>query len=201
MTQFFDAKILFWLFSLIFSFLSYFIYYRSILKWKSKPHILSWLIWWIISLVICLIQLYDGAWFWALNIGFIAIVCFWIVFLSYKKWERKITKQDKNTFILGLLAIVIWIFTNDPFFSVLLLIIIDVLWFVPTFTKSYKKPFEESWQSYWLASLGYFFSILAMSNLSFLTIGFVIVTLLCNAWLAIMIFYRRFSVVKEVEVL
>lgn len=186
-----DSKIVFWLISLIFTFLSYFIYYKSIFKGKSKPHIFSWFIWGLISTIICIIQIYDNAWIWAINTWFVALLCLWIAFLSFKKWEKEITKVDKISLGVGLLSIILWIFTKDPLYSVLLLIGIDLFWFIPTFFKSYKKPYEENGNAYFLASLGYWFSILAMSHISFLTVGFIIFTFVSNLLLSILIFYRR----------
>lgn len=187
-----DSKIIFWILAVFFTFLSYFIYYKSIFKWESKPHIFSWLIWGIISLVIFIIQLNDNAWIWAMNTWFVALLCLWIWFLSFKKWEKEITKQDTISFIFWMLSIFLWLFTEDPYFSILLLIGIDVFWFIPTFLKSYKKPFEENASAYLLASMWYFCSILALSHLTFLTVWFIVVTFSCNLILSIMIFARQY---------
>lgn len=191
MTYLIDEKIVFWIMALVFTFSSYFIYYKSIFKGESKPHIFSWLIWGLISSIICVIQIYDNAWFWAINTWFVALLCLWIAFLSFKKWEKEITKVDKISLGVWLISIVLWIFTKDPLYSVLLLIGIDLFWFIPTFFKSYKKPYEENGTSYFFAALGYWFSFLAMSHISFLTVGFIVFTFFCNLFLSTLIFWRR----------
>lgn len=187
----FDAKYLFLILSGIFTFSSYFIYFRSIIKWQTKPHIVSWFIWGLISFIIFTIQIYDSAWLWAFNIWLVAFLCFFIAFISFKKWSKKISKSDSFSLIFGLISIILWIFTNNPFLSVILLILVDIFWFIPTILKSIKKPFEETEVAYFLAWWWYLMSIFAMENISFLTVWFVIVSCFFNLFLASIIFFRK----------
>ena len=159
-----NADYLFLFISGIFTFLSYFIYFRSIIKWDTKPHIVSWFIWGLISFIIFSIQIYDNAWLWAFNIWLVAFLCFFIAFISFKKWSRKITKWDSFSLIF---------------------------WFIPTILKSIKKPFEETEIAFFLAWTWYLMSIFAMTNISFLTVWFVIVSCFFNFVLAFIIFYRK----------
>ncbi len=187
----FDAKYLFLVLSGIATFFSYFIYFRSIIKWESKPHVISWFIWWLISFVIFSIQIYDNAWIWAFNIWFVAFLCFLIALISLKKWSTKINKADYISLAFWVLSIILWIFSNNPFFSVILLILVDIFWFIPTILKSIKKPFEETEVAYFLAWVWYLMSIFAMENISFLTVWFVIVSCFFNLFLASIIFFRK----------
>jgi len=187
----FDIKYLFLVLSGIFTFFSYFIYFRSIIKWESKPHVISWFIWGLISFVIFSIQIYDNAWIWAFNIWFVAFLCFLIAFISLKKWSTKINKSDYISLAFWVLSIILWIFSNNPFFSVILLILVDIFWFIPTILKSIKKPFEETEVAYFLAWEWYLMSIFAMENISFLTVWFVIETCFFNLFLASIIFFRK----------
>lgn len=187
----FDAKYLFLVLSGIATFFSYFIYFRSIIKWESKPHVISWFIWWLISFVIFSIQIYDNAWIWAFNIWFVAFLCFLIALISLKKWSTKINKADYISLAFWVLSIILWIFSNNPFFSVILLILVDIFWFIPTILKSIKNPFEETEIAYFLAWGWYLMSIFAMENISFLTVWFVIVSCFFNLFLASIIFFRK----------
>lgn len=187
----FDAKYLFLVLSGIATFFSYFIYFRSIIKWESKPHVISWFIWWLISFVIFSIQIYDNAWIWAFNIWFVAFLCFLIALISLKKWSTKINRADYISLAFWVLSIILWIFSNNPFFSVILLILVDIFWFIPTILKSIKKPFEETEVAYFLAWGWYLMSIFAMENISFLTVWFVIVSCFFNLFLASIIFFRK----------
>lgn len=186
-----NSDYLFLVLSGIATFLSYFIYFRSVVKGDTKPHIVSWFIWWLISFIIFTIQIYDNAWIWAFNIWFVAFLCFFIAFISFKKWNRKISKWDSFSLIFWILSIILWIFSDNPFLSVLLLILVDIFWFLPTILKSIQKPFEETETAYFLAWTWYFLSIFAMNNISFLTIWFVVVSCFLNFVLAFIIFYRK----------
>ncbi|MDD2908095.1 MAG: hypothetical protein PHH98_05680 [Candidatus Gracilibacteria bacterium] len=187
----FDIKYLFLICSAIFTFFSYFIYFRSIVKGETKPHVVSWFIWGLISLIIFVIQIYDDAGLGAFNTGLVSFFCLGIAFISFKKGDKKISKSDGYSLVFGILSIVLWIFTNNPILSVVLLILVDLFGFIPTILKSINKPFEESETAYFLAFLGYFMSTFAMNHISFLSSGFIIFTCISNLILALLIFIRK----------
>jgi len=187
----FNLIYLFLFLSGIFTFLSYFIYFTSVIKGETKPHVVSWFIWWLISFIIFTIQIYDNAWLWSFNIWFVAFLCFFIAFISFKRWSRNISKWDSFSLLFWILSIILWLFTSNPFLSVVLLIIVDIFWFIPTILKSIKNPFEEKWIAFFLAFLWYFMSIFAMDNISFLTVWFVVVSCIFNLILFLIIFYRK----------
>ena len=114
-----------------------------------------------------------------------------IALISLKKWSTKINKADYISLAFWVLSIILWIFSNNPFFSVILLILVDIFWFIPTILKSIKKPFEETEVAYFLAWGWYLMSIFAMENISFLTVWFVIVSCFFNLFLASIIFFRK----------
>lgn len=194
----FSTNYFFIVLSVIFTFSSYLIYFKSILRWETKPHIISWFIWWLISLIILIIQLYNNAWIWALNIWFVTFLCLLIAFISFKKWSRKINKSDSFSLIFWILSIILWIFSNNPFLSVVLLICVDVFWFIPTILKSLKSPFEENENAYFLAWGWYLMSIFAMNEISFLTIWYVAISCSLNFILAMIIFYKKRSLMPSI---
>lgn len=194
----FSTNYFFIVLSVIFTFSSYLIYLKSILKWETKPHIISWFIWWLISFIILIIQLYNNAWIWALNIWFVAFLCLLIAFISFKKWSRKINKSDSFSLIFWILSIILWIFSNNPFLSVVLLICVDVFWFIPTILKSLKSSFEENENAYFLAWGWYLMSIFAMNEISFLTIWYVAISCSLNFILAMIIFYKKRSLMPSI---
>lgn len=194
MFDFFDWSVCFWIISVIFSFFAYSIYYKSIFSWETHPHLYSWLIWWIISVTIWVIQFNDNAWIWVINTFFVWFLCLWIAFLAMKKWDKDITISDKVYLWLGLLSILLWIFIQNPLYSVILLILVDIFWFIPTFRKLFKNPYGENVFPYFLSFLGYSFSILSLSNFSFITWGYVWLTALFNISLYFMVIMRRWYV-------
>ena len=194
MMTFHHSALIFWILSFFVSLSSYYIYYTSILAGKTKPHVFSWLLWGLISLVVCIIQFMDAAGIGALNTLLIAGLCLGIAGVALKKWEHSISLGDKLSFTAGMLAILLWLITDTPLYSVIILITIDLFGFIPTFIKSYENPYSEDYTAYIIAFFGYALSLGALSHISFLTAGFVGITALLNISLAGVIYIRRFSV-------
>lgn len=191
MFQVFDFELLFSIISIVFSFLAYSVYYKSIFSWDTNPHIYSWFLWWIISITIWIIQISDWAWLWSLNTFFVWFLCLWIAFLAFKKWSNDITFSDKVYLLLWIVSILLWIFIDTPIYSVILLIIVDIFWFIPTFRKLFENPHDENVIPYFLSSLWYIFSILSLSNITFVTWWYVFLTAILNLGLYLMVILRR----------
>lgn len=125
-----------------------------------------------------------------MNMIFIAMFCFGISAYSFRS-ARDFSKTDIACLGMGLLAVAVYVLSNDPVLSVTLLILSDAFGFAPTFAKSWNEPWSENAAAYAFASLGYVCSIGAMEVLSYTTIGFVIATAALNAGLAASLFFRR----------
>ncbi len=59
--------------------------------------------------------------------------------------------------------------TSTPFWSVILVTMIDFVGFLPTLRKSLLKPFEETLSIYVLTSLKFFLALLALQDYSVIT--------------------------------
>lgn len=186
-----DYKILFLIIWIIFTFIWYYHYIKDIFLWKTKPHIFSWFIWWLLTLIAFLAQLSDNAWPWALITWITAFVCIFIAILSIKKWEKNITKSDKYSFLWAIFAIIIWYITDNALYSVLLITLIDALWFYPTFRKSYFKPFQETLSTYLLSSIKFVFWIMALTNFTLITYLYPLSLIVMNWVFVIMLIIRR----------
>lgn len=187
----FDLKLSLWFLSVIFSLFAYGIYYKSIFSKESNPHLYSWLIWGIISITIWVIQFNSDAWIWTINTLLVWFLCLWIAFLAFKKWDKNITFSDKIYLLLWILSIIMWIFIDNAIYSVILLIIVDIFWFIPTFRKLFQNPYDENILPYFLSFLGYSFSILSLLSFTFLTFWYVFLTAIFNLSLCIMVITRR----------
>ncbi len=185
-------KEIFTLIGIIFMLTSYSIYIYSISKGETRPHPFSWFIWGLLTFIGYLAQISDDAGVGAIITLLSAIISFGIAGIGYV--QRKniiISKSDKWAFGLSLLTIPLWIFTQTPLWSVILITIIDAVGFYPTFRKSWYNPEQESILSFALGGFKHFFTILALQNYSLITALFPFSLVLTNAALIGMIYYRK----------
>ena len=119
------------------------------------------------------------------------IVCFIIAALTFRRGEKHITKSDWIAFIAALAAILVWLFTKEPLWAVVLITMIDSLAFYPTFRKSYIKPHEETVMTWWVNSIKFVFALLALEQVSLVTALYPSYLVLANGALAAMLIWRR----------
>lgn len=126
------------------TFAAYVPYYRSILKGKTHPHIYTWALWGLVTVLIVALQIKGGA--GAASLVTIAggLLCLGVIILSLKSGKKDITKSDKVVAILSLAAIVSWLIADQPVLSVILIISSDMFAFIPTVRKSWRNPRSES---------------------------------------------------------
>lgn len=169
------------------------IYFTSILKGRTKPHAFSWLIWGVISSIGFAAQIAEhaGAASWVRGVG--CITCFVVVGLCWFKGERDIRRIDWITLAVSLAAIPLWILTETPMWSVILVCLIDTSGYLPTLRKVFHKPKEETPYGYILSSLGAFLSVLAIDNYTISTWLYPAVLTASNILMAGFIFLRRYQ--------
>jgi hypothetical protein len=177
---------------------SYGIYIWSIFKRDTRPHPFSWFIWGLLTAISFFAQISDGAGVGASITALSAIITFFIAGIGYIKRDNIIiSRSDKWAFALSLLAIPLWIVTETPLWSVLLITAIDVAGFYPTFRKSWFAPGQESATSYALGGFKHLFTIMALKNYSIITAFLPAVLLLMNFSFIALLFYRRWKLKYE----
>lgn len=119
-------------------------YLLSTLKGTNKPHIFTWVIWSLLAFIAFAAQVAGGAGSGAWVTGATGIICVIILIAALRTGDKDITRGDWAMFLAGLAAIPAWLLTSDPFWSVLIVVVIDCSAFWPTFRKSWHKPQEEN---------------------------------------------------------
>lgn len=167
-------------------------YIREIFRGTIRPHIFSWVIWGVTTLLIFLAQLEDngGAGTWPIGVS--ASITIFIAYLAYvKRADVTITRADWLFFIVALLSLPLWYWTADPLWAVILLTAIDVAGFGPTIRKAYQFPYSESLLFFGLFMLRNVLVMLALENLTLTTLLFPAVMLILCILMMAMIAYRR----------
>lgn len=166
-------------------------YLRSIFKGGTKPHLFTWLIWSILCTIGYFAQLTDNAGPGAWALGFTALLSWLNTGLSFRYGEKEITRTDKLALAASLIAIILWLFTDDPLWSVILISAIDVVGFYPTIRKSWRKPFEENLTAYYFANLKLGLSLFALNSITIVTALYPLTIVVTNSLFLLMCHIRR----------
>ena len=178
--------------AIVLTIIAFYPYIRSILQGKTKPHVFSWIIWGSTTFVVFLAQLADkggaGAW----PIGISGIITIYVALLAYlKKSDNRITRIDWGFFLLAMTSLPLWYITSDPLWAVVVLTMVDVIGFGPTFRKAFFYPFEELLTLFVIITARNLISIAALENYSLTTVLFPASIAAVSALFILMVAYRR----------
>ncbi len=175
----------------VLTFVAYIPYYRDILKGKTRPHVYSWSLWGLLTILIVALQIKGGAGPATWVTAAAGLLCIGVVILSLKNGKRDITYSDTITAILSLIAIGFWVIAKQPVISIILVVIADILAFFPTVRKSWNQPHTETVSLYATNALRFALAILAVEHYSILSTLWIAVWAAANGLFSIMLVIRR----------
>ena len=122
-------------------------YLKDVVKGIVKPHPYTWFIWTIVSMTTFFGGLVKGAGIGALPTGiaegFTIIIFLFSLRNLFKTGGEQIQKSDHYFLIIALLGLIPWALTKDPTISVIVVVAIDVIAFIPTLRKTWVHPETE----------------------------------------------------------
>jgi len=182
--------------SIILAFVGYGPYFKDTFSGKTKPHLMSWLIWAMVSFIAFGLQFSDHAGVGAYTSFTMGIFCTIIFLKALSNGTKDIKKIDVISIVLALVAIVLWLVVKQPILSIILVILIDFLSFIPTIVKSWEKPWEETFFTWAISIFRQLFTIFALANITFVTISYPAYAIIINTAFCAMLVVRKQKIVK-----
>lgn len=194
-----DIKIVLTIIATIIGVAAFLPYLRDTFSLKTKPHAYTWLIWAITQGTAIFGIWYGGGGWGALNLTVGTLFVIAVFLFSLKYGTKNITKSDTAILIAALSAIVVWWQLDKPLISVIMVSVIDVIGYVPSFRKSYQEPWSETLISWILFSVSNIFAILALKEYNLLTVTYFAAITSANIALFLLCFFRR-QIVPKLQV-
>ncbi len=180
-------------------FVGYVPYFKNVIKGKTKPHLYSWLVWSLVSLIIFALQISNGAGAGALVTLATTIMCVTVIVLSFVfKSRTEITKIDTIFLILAIISLGLWLITKQPILSTVMATIVDLLAFAPTIRKSWNNPHTETVSYYFVMSLRFGLAILALQKYSIVTAFYPATWLIVESLFALVLIVRQKQIPEKV---
>lgn len=171
---------------------SYITYIRSIFTGKTEPHVFSWGIWALTTGIAFFAQVaWWGGWGTA-QIWVTFLVCIFVAFLALKYGKKNILAPlDWWSLGLSWVAIMLWLYTTNPFYGSLFAMLADAIGYIPTFRKVWKNPDSEPRWYYLLMNMKHGLSLASLSVYSWTTMIFPGSVIIVNFLLIFIQFIRR----------
>ena len=155
--------------AIVLTVLGYTPYVRDVLAGKTRPHAFTWLVTGLLTGISFFAQAANGAGLGAWVTGLGAIGSVGIFLLAFWYGERRIVAADWVCLAGAAAALALWVITDDPLLSLVLIICTDLFGFAPTVRKSWLRPHEETVSVYLLTALRFSLAIAAMGSYSIVT--------------------------------
>lgn len=191
-----EIKTLISVIAVILTIIGYIPYIRDTLKGKTTPHVYTWFIWGLVTVIAFALQVSAGAGVGSWITLTVAILCFFVFILGMRIGKKDITTSDTVFFGLAFIALLLWLVAKKPVLSIILVSIIDMLGFIPTIRKSWNKPHSETLFLYGLNAFRHALSLFALQHYSIVTWLYPATWTFANALFSGMLIIRRRQVGK-----
>ena len=171
---------------------SFYPYVRDIRNGTIKPHVFSWFIWSITTLIVFLAQLADGGGWGAWPIGLSGVITVGVTLLAWQRYCLfNVTRWDWGFLVSAGVALILWALTDNPLWAAVIMTTVDVLGFAPTLRQAYHHPHQEQVGFYLWFVIRNILVCLALENLTITTLVFPVATGIASGLLVAVILYRR----------
>ncbi len=166
-------------------------YFRDCFTKRVKPHPYTWLVWTIVTAITFFGQLEKGAGIGVLPTGVSLFFSFSVFIFSLRYGFKYVVKTDKYYLAAALLGLIPWAITKDPTVSVVIAVSIDVIAFVPTIRKTWKKPKTETPILYGSNVLRHIFALLSLQSYNVATTLHSIAMIITNSIMTGIILFKK----------
>ncbi|MEO6513496.1 MAG: hypothetical protein ABIR37_02280 [Candidatus Saccharimonadales bacterium] len=168
-------------------------YIVDVIKGKTKPRIVSWFNWSLLTGIATAAAYADGQIPSAVLTLAATIETALIVILGLKHGDRKFERFDVVCQIGAVSGLILWVIFSSPVIAIIATVTIDFVALLPTLRHSWLKPDEETISTFVLSGIGALFAALAVTNPTISGLTYPIYIVLANFALVALLMLRRHS--------
>lgn len=169
-------------------------YIKSILKGKTRPSAVSWLIWSVSPFIAFFAATFSEGFKLASLVTLALGISPLLVFITASVTKNhlfKLTLPDLICGILAIISLICWLITKNPILTISFAILADLISTIPTLKKSYYYPDTEYAPTYLLAILAMSITLLANKETTSYSLIYPTYILLMNLLVASIIITRK----------
>ncbi len=166
-------------------------YCLDIIKHKTKPNLVSWITWTLLTGIVLATQIAEGEYRAAVFSAGLTMATGMVVVLGLWHGYVKYTEFDVLCQMIAVLGIILWQVFDDPLIALYTSIAVDFIGLLPTLRHSWQKPFEETWQTFAIGALAPIFGFFALDNLTQLNTAYLYYVFLADIAVVFAILYSR----------
>jgi hypothetical protein len=166
-------------------------YIADTIKGKTKPNVVSWFTWTLLTGIGAFAAFSEGAITTAIFSGASALATLSVVILSFWYGVKRFTRFDVWCQIAALVGVVLWQVTNDATIAIAVVVVTDMIAALPTIRHAWFAPDAETWQTFVISGVGALITIFTITQISFAAFAYPIWLVIGNLAIAGVVVYRR----------
>ncbi|MBP9667186.1 hypothetical protein KBD87_00055 [Candidatus Saccharibacteria bacterium] len=178
------------LLSLVLSLISPIFYTKSMLEGKAKPHRVTRAVIWLAAVTGIIGILGSSNLSGIMFAGIFFVRASYLLVMSIIYGEGGTSKLDKVCFSMGVVAVISYVLTGSGLLAVMLGVLADLIAFIPTFVKTWKKPESEDPNFFAIEVVASICAIIAIDELRVDTI-FPIYFVLSGGFVLLLIYRKK----------
>ncbi|HSW81112.1 MAG TPA: hypothetical protein VLG40_01830 [Candidatus Saccharimonas sp.] len=166
-------------------------YLRDTIKGKTRPNIVTWSTWTLLTVINTVIAVNAGAWQTAIfSIG-ATLATGSIMIVGFTRGIKKYTMFDIVCQLFALCGIPLWLLTGQPALAVFILMCVDFAGGLPTLRHAWRSPGEETWQTFAISAFAGSLTVVSLSQYNFVSLAMPLYITLFDAVMLYIVLYRR----------
>ncbi len=166
-------------------------YLVDIILGKTKPNIVSWLNWTLLTGIGAAAAFAAGEWQAGIQTFAVMVWVLSVVLLGLRYGTARFTAFDMYCQASALLGILLWLWLDSPAAAIVVAVITDFVGALPTLRHSWSDPSEETWQTFVYAIVGPIITIASLPAISLEGLLYPMYFVFINAAIAAVVIYRR----------
>lgn len=166
-------------------------YLIDVVRQKTKPRIVTWLIWTVLMAIAGFAALDSGATATAVVSFSSAFSTSLVVIIGYKKSDKSFAKLDIFSFAGAIAGLLLWWAFDSPLLAIVMSVVIDLVGAIPTVVHAYKKPQEETASSFIMYFISATLAFMAMDSISIATSLVPLYLMVIDGGIAVIIITRK----------
>lgn len=155
-------------------------YIRDTIKGQTKPRIVSWITWSLLTGISAAAAFTDHQLATGILLSLATVETLAIALLGWKHGDRALARFDIVCLGGVLVGLVLWLIFSSPKIAIVASIAIDLVGALPTLKHAWQKPHEETWLAFFLAAVGAAFTLLATSKWTVTALAYPLYILVIN---------------------
>lgn len=172
-------------------------YLIDIVKGRTKPRVVSWFVWSLLTGISFAASLTEHQYPTAALMFCSVLATMAIVVLGWKNGDKKINRLDIFCFIGVVIGIIFWVIFNSPSIAVVAMIAIDFIGGIPTQVHAWEKPQEETMKTFVLGLIGSLLTLMTVTNWQITAFAYPLFLVIININFVLLISIRRLVLKKR----